>query len=181
MCLLPQLVDDVNVDDRRAMARRKRRSSSAASSDVTLSRRSRTTMSAERGCSSIGRRRMASNPATRQSSPARSSRLRVRIRCRGASSPAPTPLLPRSRRSPIRRRRSRPTGTCRHHSLSTNSPQHGKANMRATVFRAPAVSASKLADTASMEATDARFRHARPASAGAILAPLSRRSPDEAK
>jgi hypothetical protein len=37
--------------------------------------------------------------------------------------------------------------TCRHHSLSTNSPQYGKANMRATVIMARAVSASKLADT----------------------------------
>jgi hypothetical protein len=58
----------------------------------------------------------------------RSSRLPVSRRRRAASSPAPMRLPLRSRRSPISRRRSTPTGTARHRSLSTRIPPRGNAD-----------------------------------------------------
>jgi NAD(P)-dependent dehydrogenase (short-subunit alcohol dehydrogenase family) len=51
-------------------------------------------------CSSFGKPRMASNPATQRSSRERSSPSRARSRRRAGLSPAPTLLPPRSRRSP---------------------------------------------------------------------------------
>jgi NAD(P)-dependent dehydrogenase (short-subunit alcohol dehydrogenase family) len=77
------------------------RSSSRSNRRSTPSRPSRTTTTAERSSSSSGKPRMASNPATRPSSRERSSSSRARSHRRAALSPAPMPLAPRSRRSPI--------------------------------------------------------------------------------
>src|SRR5437762_95473 len=89
---------------------------------------------------------MASNQAIRRSSRERSSSLRVKNHRRAALSPVPMPLPPRSRRSPIWRRRSTLTGTSRRPSLSTESPPHGRCGWRCGVPALHHLQASKEGD-----------------------------------
>src|SRR5438876_10286078 len=89
---------------------------------------------------------MASNQAIRRSSRERSSSLRVKNHLRAALSPVPMPLPPRSRRSPIWRRRSTLTGTSRRPSLSTESPPLGRCGWRCGVPALHHLKASKEGD-----------------------------------
>src|SRR6266566_4387110 len=89
---------------------------------------------------------MASNQAIRRSSRERSSSLRVKNHRRAALSPVPMPLPPRSRRSPIWRRRSTLTGTSRRPSLSTESLPHGRCGWRCGVPALHHLQASKEGD-----------------------------------
>jgi NAD(P)-dependent dehydrogenase (short-subunit alcohol dehydrogenase family) len=73
----------------------------AAGHAVAASGRDSDRVSKALGSSSFGKPRMASNPATRRSSRERSSSSRAKSHRRAALSPAPMPLLLRSRRSPI--------------------------------------------------------------------------------
>ena len=93
------------------------RSSSRRNPRITPNRPSPTTTGAADRSSTIGNHRTDGNPATPPSSRERSSRLPARSRRRDVSSPAQMPLRPRSRRSPICRRRSTRTGTSRRRSL----------------------------------------------------------------
>jgi len=100
---------------------------SLSNRQTMLSRPSPTTTSAEGHWSNTGKPRTDTSQGTRQSSRARSSRLRARNNRRAASSRATMPLPPLHKRSQTSKRRSRRTANSRRHSLSTELEAHSSA------------------------------------------------------